>query len=84
MVFAFDQTRPPEATEKKPAAMRVLTLEVNACVDGILAADRGAEVVALDGHGAGGINDELVHPRAELIAGHGLRAPCLMTATAAP
>jgi D-amino peptidase len=81
MVFAFDQTRPPEAAEKKPAAMRLLTLEVNACVDGILAVDPGATVVVLDGHGAGGIDYELVHARAELIAGHGLRAPWGMDAS---
>jgi D-amino peptidase len=75
MVFGFDQTRPPEAAANKPVAMRLLTLEVNACVDGILVADPGATVVVLDGHGAGGIDYELVHERAELIAGHGLRPP---------
>ena len=75
MVFGFDQTRLPEAEARKPAAMALLTREVNACVDGILDADPGAEVVVLDGHGSGGIAPDLLHDRAELIAGHGLRSP---------
>ena len=69
MVFAFDQTRLPEAAEKNAQAKRFLTQEVNACVDGILNVEPDAEVIVLDGHGSGGIDYELFHDRAQLIAG---------------
>jgi len=70
MVFSFDQTRLPEATERIAQAKRFLTREVNACVDGILDVDAAAEVVVLDGHGSGGIDYELFHEQAQLIAGY--------------
>lgn len=75
MVFSFDQTRLPEAAERNAQAKRLLTREVNACVDGILDHDPRAEVVVWDGHGSGGIDYELFHEGAELVAGRGVRAP---------
>jgi D-amino peptidase len=56
-------------------AMRLLTKEVNAAVDGILDYDKGSQVVVMDGHGSGGIDVELIHPAAELIFGRGMKAP---------
>ena len=75
MIFGFDQTRLPEAAEKMALSKRLLTLEVNACVDGLLAVDPAAEVVVWDGHGSGGIDYELLHEHAELVAGRGVAAP---------
>jgi D-amino peptidase len=75
MIFGFDQTRLPEAADTMARSKRLLTLEVNACVDGILDFDPQAEVVVWDGHGSGGIDYELFHDRAELVAGRGVRAP---------
>ncbi|HEU5318498.1 MAG TPA: M55 family metallopeptidase [Chloroflexota bacterium] len=70
MVFTFGQTRdnarPHPAVEE---AMRILTREVNACVDGILDADPKADVLVLDGHGSGGILYELVHDGARYARG---------------
>lgn len=62
----------------KQAAMRLLTAEVNACVDGILDAASGAEVVVWDGHGNGAIVYEELHPRARLIARGPIAAPYLL------
>ena len=75
MIFTFDQTRLPEAAEQMAQSKRLLTLEVNACVEGILQIDPQAEVVVLDGHGSGGIDYELLHDRAELVAGRRVQAP---------
>ncbi|HEY8743724.1 MAG TPA: M55 family metallopeptidase [Chloroflexota bacterium] len=75
MIFGFDQTRLPEAAERMAQSKRLLTLEVNACVDGILDANAQAEVVVWDGHGSGGIDYELFHERAQLVAGRGVPAP---------
>lgn len=75
MIFSFDQTRLPEAAEKMALSKRLLTLEVNACTDGILDFDRQAEVVVWDGHGSGGIDYELFHDQAQLVAGRGVPAP---------
>lgn len=75
MIFAFDQTRLPEAADNMALSKRLLTLEVNACIDGILDSDPQAEVVVWDGHGSGGIDYELFHDQAQLVAGRGLRAP---------
>jgi D-amino peptidase len=47
---------------------RLLTEEVNACVRGLLAGG-ATEIVVSDGHGAGGIDPELLHPRAQLLRG---------------
>ena len=59
----------------KQAAMRLLTAEVNACVDGILDAEPSAEVVVWDGHGNGAIVYEELHSRARLIARGPIAAP---------
>src|SRR5262249_26046708 len=67
MVFRFDQTRVAEPTAAKLEAMRILTGEVNACVDGILDADPAADVVVWDGHGTGGIVYERFHSGARLL-----------------
>src|SRR5579862_4511609 len=75
MIFGFDQTRLPEAAEQIARSKRLLTLEINACVDGILDADPDAEVVVWDGHGSGGVDYELFHERAQLVAGRGVQAP---------
>jgi len=49
-------------------AKQLLTAEVNAAVEGIL--DTGAnEVLVCDGHGAGGIHYEQLHPAATLLHG---------------
>lgn len=46
----------------------LLTLETNAAIEGFLAA--GAQrITVCDGHGWGGINPRILHPRAELLAG---------------
>ncbi len=53
------------------AAKKLLTAEVNAAVEGAIAA--GAEdVLVIDGHGAGGIYFEDLHPRARLLHGRPL------------
>jgi D-amino peptidase len=69
------QTREGE-TPEKAAAMKLLTGEVNAAIEGILKAAPEAEIVVLDGHGAGGLVFEDLHPSARCIMhGRGLRAP---------
>lgn len=67
MVFRFEQTRAAEASPAKLEAMRILTAEVNACVDGILDSDPHADVVVWDGHGSGGIVYGAFHERARLL-----------------
>ena len=52
-------------------AKRLLTAEVNAAVEGLLAADV-EEVLVLDMHGPGGICFEMLHPRAKLMHGRPL------------
>jgi len=60
------QTREGE-TPEKAAAMRLLTAEVNAAIEGIYQSDPGAEIVVYDGHGAGGLVFEEMDPRAQVI-----------------
>jgi D-amino peptidase len=67
MVFRFEQTRVSESTPAKQEAMRILTGEVNACIDGILDEDPDADVLVWDGHGSGGIVYEQFHDRARLL-----------------
>lgn len=76
------QTREGE-TPEKAAAMRLLTAEVNAAVDGIRDADPDAEVIVWDGHGAGGgLVFEALHPEAKVImTGSGARAPYTLDGT---
>ena len=66
MISRFNQTR--EAGPQKQTAMKLLTWEINAAVDGILEVDPGAEIVVWDGHGNGGIDVLEFHPEAKLIA----------------
>jgi D-amino peptidase len=54
-----------------PQSRHLLTLEVNAAVDGALAA--GADdILVWDGHGPGAINVEELHPEAKLLHGTGV------------
>jgi len=77
-VNRWRQTRDGE-TPEKAAAMRLLTAEVNAAVEGIRDADPDAEVIVYDGHGTGGLVFEEMCPDAKVILhGHGMRIPyCL-------
>jgi D-amino peptidase len=76
MVFRFDQTgRDPAPPESKREAMRILTGEVNACIDGILEEDPQAQVVVWDGHGSGGIVYEDFHDEAQLLPHRSTPAP---------
>jgi D-amino peptidase len=75
MVFRFDQTRVSEPTPAKLEAMRLLTGEVNACIDGILDVDPHADVLVWDGHGSGGIVYERFHDGARLLPHANTPAP---------
>ena len=66
MVSRFNQTR--EEGPQKQIAMKLLTWEVNAAIDGIRDVDTEAEIVVWDGHGNGGIDVLEFHPEAKLIA----------------
>jgi D-amino peptidase len=59
------QTR--ESGPLKEQAVRLLTAEVNAAVDGILDAAPQADIVVWDGHGNGGLDVERLHPAAHFI-----------------
>lgn len=75
MLNRFTQTRDVTPEEKKTWE-RYLTGEVNACIDGILDFDAQAEVIVLDGHGSGGIDEWSFHPKGKLIArGRGMKSP---------
>ncbi len=80
MISRFDQTR-DVSPEEKPRWMRLLTNEVNACIDGILDFDPNAEVIVWDGHGSGGILEELFHKQGKLIARGPIRAPYYLDET---
>lgn len=58
MVSRFNQTR--EEGPQKQTAMKLLTWEVNAAIDGIRDIAPEAEIVVWDGHGNGGIDDYTV------------------------
>ncbi len=70
MISTWQQTRDYAPGEKKRSEY-FLTGEVNACVDGCRDFDSDVEVIVLDGHGDGGIDEMLFHPQAKLIAGRG-------------
>ena len=53
------------------AAKKLLTAEVNAAVDGLLAVGID-DVLVIDGHGPGGISFEDLHPAAKLMHGRPL------------
>lgn len=74
LISRFNQTR-DVTPEEKPRWMRLLTGEVNACIDGIRDADPEAEVIVWDGHGSGGIIEELFHRDGRLIARGPISAP---------
>lgn len=74
MVSRFTQTRVSESPEKS-IAMKLLTWEINAAVDGILDVDPEAEAIVWDGHGNGGIDILEFHPQAKLIARGPIRPP---------
>jgi D-amino peptidase len=75
MVFGFHQTRGVDGTPAKAEAMRILTGEVNACIDGILDEDPKADVLVWDGHGNGGIVYEQFHDEARLLPHRTTPAP---------
>ena len=66
-VYNWTQTRAEGPAKER--AMHLLTAEVNACVEGILSVDPGAEVVVWDGHGTGGLWPEELHPDARYLPG---------------
>ncbi len=53
--------------------MRLLTAEVNAAVEGFIAAG-ATELIVVDGHGAGGLDPETLHEKAQLMRGAELQA----------
>jgi D-amino peptidase len=68
-------TREGETPEKREA-MKLLTAEVNAAIQGILHEAPGAEFVVLDGHGEGGLIFSEIHGRAQTIMrGEGMKPP---------
>ena len=74
LVSRFNQSR-DVTPEDKIRWMRLLTGEINACIDGILDFDADAEVIVWDGHGSGGIVEEEFHRDAKLIARGPISAP---------
>ncbi len=81
-VSRFSQTRDyRDEPDQKQEARELLTAEVNAAVEGILDVDPDAEVVVLDGHGNGGIDPRIFHPRAKLIAHGPIRPPYFLDET---
>lgn len=82
MVSRWDQTRDyVDNPERKRRAMRFLTREVNAAVDGIRETDPDAEVVVWDGHGSGGIDTTLFHRDAKLITRGPIEPPYFLDST---
>lgn len=76
MVYSFKQTRDvQDCMERKYEAMRLLTGELNAAVDGILDAAPDADILVWDGHGSGGIDMEAFHPKAKFLNSGGIKAP---------
>ena len=66
-VVSFEEQTGPEG-RYYDAAKKLLTAEVNAAVEGLLAAGVD-EVLVVDGHGAGAIQFEEMHPAARLLHG---------------
>lgn len=61
-------------------ARRLTTLEVNAAIDGFLAA--GADdILVVDGHGHGALDLELIHPAARVYAGRPMGYPFMVDET---
>jgi D-amino peptidase len=72
-VQRWEQTR--EGGPQYEQAIRLLTGEVNAAVDGILDAAPDATVVVWDGHGSGGLDVERLHAKARFIPRGPIVAP---------
>nr|MDD6335151.1 M55 family metallopeptidase [bacterium] len=51
-------------------SVRLATMEINACIEGILSTG-DHDILVADGHGQGAIDIELLHPRAEVLLGRG-------------
>jgi D-amino peptidase len=66
---------------KKHVAMKLLTHEVNAAVQGVLDVDPNAEVVVLDEHGSGGIDVLELHEEAKLILRGPISPPYFLDST---
>jgi len=66
-VVSFEDQTGPESRYYE-AAKKLLTAEVNAAVDGLVQSGV-EEVLVIDGHGAGGIQFEDLHPAARLFHG---------------
>ena len=81
MVSRFDQTGRDGDSPEKHLAMKLLTGEVNAAVDGILDVDPSAEVIVADLHGVGGIDVMEFHPAAKLISRGPIRPPYFLDST---
>jgi len=69
-----------EHSQYKDKAIRLMTLELNAVIEGIYEADPDAEVTAVDGHGSGAIDTELLDERALYLNMRGLKRPFGLTA----
>jgi D-amino peptidase len=72
VVSSVDYASPE--TRYYETARRLLTLEVNAAVDGALAGG-ATDIFVLDGHGHGSIDVELLHDRARVLTGRPIRFP---------
>jgi D-amino peptidase len=72
-VQRWEQTR--ERGPLYEQAVRLLSAEVNAAVDGILDAAPDATVVVWDGHGSGGLDVERLHAKARFIPRGPIAAP---------
>ncbi len=75
-VVDFDNWCTPE-TRYYETAKKLLTLEVNAAVEGFLKGG-AKEIVVADGHGSGGINPELLDTRVKLMRGWPAGFPFLL------
>ena len=72
-VINFDDYCTPEGRYYE-VARELLTMEVNAAIEGLIEAG-GDEFLVADGHGYGGINPLLLHPSAKLLAGRPISYP---------
>jgi len=55
-------------------ARELATLEVNAAIDGLL--EGGAtDILVCDGHGPGGLNASMIHPKAKILTGRSQPQP---------
>lgn len=75
-VQQWAQTREPGPLNEQ--AIRLLTAEVNAAVDGILDSEPQADVIVWDGHGSGGIDVERLHAHARFIPRGPISPPYFM------